>query len=81
MVHAFAQRAWLATLDWQVPASPLLPDVVMPKNTIGAPGECKIEITLALQRRVIRIKNHIVTATQWILPVAAARRLTSRAAC
>jgi hypothetical protein len=34
--------------DWEAPVSPLLPDVVTPKNTIGAPGECKIEIMLAL---------------------------------
>jgi hypothetical protein len=60
IVHADAQRASLAAPDRDVPASPLLPDVVTPKDTIGAPIECKIEITLTLQRKVRRINNHVM---------------------
>ena len=48
-IHAYA--ASLATPDWEVPASPLLSDTVTPKETIGAPGECKIEITFRKDRR------------------------------
>jgi len=60
IVHADAQRASLAALDWEVPASPLLPDAVTPKDTTGAPIECKIEITLTLPRKVRRINNHLM---------------------
>jgi hypothetical protein len=60
IVHADAQRASLAAPDWEVPASPLLPDVVTPKDTIGAPIECKIEITLTLLRKVRRVNNRVM---------------------
>jgi hypothetical protein len=43
-------RATRATHDWEVPASPLLPDSVLPKATGIAATELEVEMTHTLRR-------------------------------
>jgi hypothetical protein len=59
IVREEAQQALLATPHQEGSASPV--DVVTQNDTIGAPIECKTEITLTLRREVRRVKTHVVS--------------------
>jgi hypothetical protein len=51
-----------ATHDWEIPDSPLLPDVVTPRTVISMPTEFKFDITLTIRHSDKSLRNHAARA-------------------